>query len=371
MSTTKKLFIIFLILLVLAGGALAIYNFFIKSNNGSSGQTGNQTQILAVNQIGREKAFALTLGDSSQTIKYYTFPKGHVIESRFDGSAQTIKSSADLPDLAQIIWSPDNQKVIAYFGPAANPSKIIAYNYLTKQASPLNQNIKSIAWAPNSQKIVYHFQTPDAKTNNVSVADANGTNWHALLETRLEDFSLTWPGAQKIYLQTKTSGLSAGAIYSLDASNGDLKNLLSNLNGLAALWSPDGQKMLYQTTDAQGKNLKVFLADANGANTQALNLATLIAKCAWSPDSKKIFCAVPQSISEFATLPDDYLAGRVTFKDDFFAIDVATAKETKIAQSDAEQSFDAAELLVANGNGYLFFINHFDNLVYGMSLTAN
>lgn len=367
--TKKKLFIIVLILFVLAGASLAVYNFLLKNKN-APGQNLITEKSLKITKINEEEIFALNLGEDSQTIKYYLKNNGHVFKSRFDGSNLQTISLTDLNDLSKILWSPDGKKVIGFFDRGGSIKKYF-YDYEAEKSILLNENIKSIAWSPDSQKIVYQYQTADGQYNNISIADPDGTNWRTLFQTRLENLEVFWPLPDKIYILNKPSGNTQGSLFAIDVSSGNLNKILSDLYGLAVSWSPDGQKIIYQTTEQKGKNLKLYVALADGSQAKQLPVSTLVEKCVWSKDSQIIFCAVPQKISESAVLPDDYILKRLIFQDDFFLVDTAAQKETKIAQSGTEQSFDASSFLLSPEEDYLFFINQRDGLLYNIKLNLN
>jgi len=371
MTASKKIFIVILILFILAGSSLAVYNLFLKSgqgpaDNGSQGTPQNPLN-LEIKPIGFERSFALAIGQDNQSVKYYLAKNGHAQQSDFKGQNLSVISQTDLPGLTGIIWSPDRKKVISIFDKQIPPKKYF-YSYETKKGALLNENIRSVAWSPDSQKIVYQFRSPDGATNNISIANADGTNWRNLLQTRMENVSIAWPSPDKIYIWDKPSGLVPGSLFALDPASGNLSKVLSGIYGLSAKFSPDGQKMIYQTTDQDGKNLKLFAVDSKGGQPKDLSIVTLVDKCVWSPDSQIIFCAVPQSLLPSAILPDYYLEGKIMTKDDFYIVDTSTVQKTKIASSDSQQSVDARELILSPTNNYLFFISQSDGLVYSLAL---
>ncbi len=366
----KKIFFIVLGLFILASAGLVVYNLFLK-DSGAPNQRNNQANGNSIDlkpkPISQEKAFALTIGQDQQTIKYYTQPNGHVFQSSFDGSGLSEISSVDLKSLKEILWSPDKKKVVSVSGQPAALKKSI-FNYQTRRVFPLNENIKSIAWSPDSQKIAYQYQSADGLSSSVSVADPDGSRWRDIFPTRLEDLIVQWPSPDKISIRSVPSSKIAGFLFTIDPDSQNFNKIFSNLYGLSVKWSTGGQKILYQATDDKGKNLKLFVSQADGTQAKELPSATLAEKCVWSGDEQNIFCAVPQRMSENAVWPDDYLAGRVIISDDFYIIDTATQKETKIAQSETEQSFDADQLLLSPNEDYLFFINKKDGLVYSLKL---
>jgi hypothetical protein len=367
---TKKIFIIILVLFLLTSGALVIYNFFLKNPGNAPAQRETNFPAselsLKISAVSQEKALALAIGEDKKTIKYYLEKNGLVYSSAFDGTNLAPLTQNELPGLSDIIWSPDNKKVIGIFS-SITPKKYF-YDFQTKKSVLLNENIKSIAWAPSSDKIVYHYETADGLYNNLSVANPDGSSWHTIFQTRLTDLVVKWPTPNKIYIFNKPSGLTQGSLFAIDSDSGNFSKILADLYGLAASWSPDGQKMIYQATDQQGKNLKLYVAASDGSQPKELPVQTLIDKCIWSGDSQTLFCAVPQQVSEHAVWPDDYNLARVAISDDFYILNTASLTKTKIAGSDTTQSYDAQNLILAPNGDYLFFVSRKTQLIYAIKL---
>lgn len=366
---TKKLFIIALIFFVLAGAALVVYNFVLPPNESDNGNNidNNKPLNLEIDQVSAKKAFSLAITDDGQGIKYYLKDDGQVVKSNFDGASLSVVAEVKLPELFKAEWSPDKKKVISYFKKPEG-TKRYSFDYDSKKGVILSENIKSVAWSPSSEKIVYQYINKESQQNDIAVANADASSWKIIFQTRLTDLVILWPVPDKIYFFDSPTSAKKGSLYSLDYPSGNFKKIISDQFALAAKVSPDGQKILYQATEEGGKNLKLYTAKADGNEAKKLSVATLIEKCVWSLDSQNIFCAVPQTLSENAIWPDDYTENRVTVKDDFYFIDSASGKKTKIAGSNNQQSFDATELTLAPQEDYLFFIDRLLGFVYSIKL---
>lgn len=364
---TKKLFIIAAFLLVLVSGTLVIYNFFLKNSGSSPSPAPRENKSSKVAAISQEQVLAPVIDGAENKIKYYSAKNGYVFRSAFDGSGLETISDTNLDGLTKVSWSPDVTKVLTFFGKLV-PPKQFSYDYKIKKAREFGPNIKWVAWSPDSQKIAYQFQTPDASSNNISVADPDGTNWRNVLQTRLQDLVVEWPTPDKLYIRSKPSGQELGFLFSIELSSGNLNKIFSDTYGFSLKWSPDGQKIIYQTTEQKGKSLKLFLANSDGSQPQPLPFATLAEKCAWSSDGANIFCAVPQNASENAAWPDDYFAGRLSIKDDVYLFDIKSQEKIKIISSSDDFSFDAIEPVVSPAKDYIFFINRKNGLLYSVKI---
>lgn len=367
--TTKKIFIITLILFILTSGSLAVYNFFLKDKGEPAPRDDEQNDDLGrkPKPISKDKVFAPTIGQDDRTVKYYLQNSGRAFQSAFDGSGLNPVSTADLSGLTKIVWSPDKTKVISFFETQGTTKKYV-YDYQTKISTLLNENIKTVSWSPDGQKIAYQFQIADGSAANISVANPDGSQWRNIFQTRLENLVVEWPAPTKISLRSRPSGLSAGFLFTLDPETQDFKKILSDINGLSSKWSLDSQKIIYSATDQKGKNLKLYVAQADGGNGSQLPTQTLVEKCVWSKDNRTVFCAVPQKISENAVWPDDYFLNRVAVKDDIYLIDTTNGEKTKIFESSAEYTFDVAEMLLSPMEDYLLFVNRSNGLLYSLGL---
>src|SRR4030042_4351303 len=147
--SSKKIFLVILILFILTAGSLAVYNFVLKKDGAAPAGRDQEPEPLNLltKQISQEKAFALT-HDSGQIIKYYLKQNGHVIGSNEDGSKLMPLAINDLSGLYKIIWAPDNQKVIGFFN-KDGLTQIYFYDHQTKQSTLLNEGIADIAFSPD------------------------------------------------------------------------------------------------------------------------------------------------------------------------------------------------------------------------------
>jgi len=382
--TPKKILIILIIVLLIVISILIGYNFFIKKDlpsdvvdntsgsfpqsGGASPNTGSETSFSSqIKPISQEPVLGMTIDGIK--VRYYSTNNGNVFESNLDGSGLTRISSAVLTGLAKIIWSPDKNKTIAIFNNNGEIKKYF-YDFNTQINTSLDKDIRWVAWSPTGNKIAYQYYNSQNEDNNISVAEPDGSQWNNILNTRIKNLIIEWPSSELVSIRTKPSGLAQSIIYTIDLTNNNFKKILDEAYGFTVLWSPLGDKLLFSETDSQGKNLKLKIADLTQSTIKELSLATLPEKCVWSQDNRTIFCAIPKTISDLATLPDDYYKGTTSFNDDFWKINLDTEKVTKIFESrDTETtSYDAKELLLPSLENYLLFINQKDNLLYSLEL---
>ncbi len=370
MFSNKTLIIIISVLILIAGGILIYYYYSQETEpvDGTETQptTSDPTSTSRIKRISQESVLGVTIDD--QKAKYYSKENGNVFESNLNGSGTVLVSSSALPDLLKVLWSPSKNKVIAIFDQNGEAKKY-SYDYTTGISTPLDDNIGWISWSPKEDKIAYQYNSPIAG-NNISIADSDGSDWTSVFQTRMKDLIVEWPGSSRLSIRTKPSGLAESILYTISLADGDFKKMIGETYGLAVLWSPLGDKVLFSETDSQGKNLKLKVLETKTQTIQELNLATLPEKCAWSQDNRTIFCAVPKDISTRAVLPDDYYKKIISFADDFYRINLETKGETRIYKTENEEAtaYDAKELLLSPQEDYLIFINQKDGQLYSLKL---
>ena len=154
-------------------------------------------------------------------------------------------------------------------------------------------------------------------------------------------------------------------MYELNPSTKSLTDVLSNINGLTTLTSPNGKLVLYSN---DGLSLSIYNIATGATNT--LGVKTLAEKCAWNADSSSIYCAVPRNINS-AQYPDAWYQGEVSFSDEIWQIDVASGNATMLVDPltiAGGQDIDGIKLAVDSGENYLFFVNKKDSYLWELAL---
>jgi hypothetical protein len=365
----KKLLIITILLVGLIAGIYLIYHFYFKQTQPEEPGAeinANTAENEKIFPLSKEKIVAPTINAPGNKIKYYAKSTGNIYEVNFDGSGLSQLSAANLANIIQIFWSPDKNQVLGIFQDGEKTKKYL-HNYTSGKSTALNENIQQAAWSPDGKKIA--VQTYDQNTTNtiISVANSDGSELKAIMQTRIKDLIVEWPTIDKISARTPSSGLSDGLVFIINPGDGTFTKILSGLFGLNVKWSQLGDKFIYSITSPEGKNPSLFSADQKGQNTKNLGVETIVEKCVFSQDNRIIICAVPQKISAAAVWPDDYYKGMVTVSDHFYKVNLSTGeKDLLYAPQDTAKSYDASELFLSPQEDYLFFINRKDGFLYGL-----
>ena len=179
----------------------------------------------------------------------------------------------------------------------------------------------------------------------------------------MRDINLLWPKNNILSITSRPSGLITGNLWILNTANLGLTKLIGELFGLEVLWSPDGNNFIYSYTDQNGRDPKLAIYK-NGVSKDINNISTLVDKCAWAKDSINIYCAIPQSWPDWATLPDDYYKNAFLTIDDLWEINAETGEKNLVFQSIG----DISNLDINSNNDGLIFISRNSRFLYQLNL---
>ena len=385
----KRILIIVIIILIIALIGLLVYNFLIKKsttqeNEGGGLPEGQQNEEngaveeeeniqpqseVRIKTISQEPVFSPTMTSDKTKIVYYFRSNGNVWQSNFDGSDLSQTSTIILENLVKVIWSPDKNKVITIFQDNLENISKYFYSYTTQKALPLDKYINYITWSPDSKKIAYQYQNDFTDNNNISTANPDGTKYTTLLKTRMKNLIVEWPKGSDIFLREKPSGIAQSSLYSLNTLSKSFNNIMPNVYGLSVKWSSEGNKILYSKTNSKGGSIGIFIADRNGTNEKSANIQTLAEKCAWSQDTRYIYCAIPKNIADARILPDDFYKGTFIGDDELYKINIGTGEKINILEKESLiETFDAIDLFLSPQENYLFFVNKNNGLLYSIKL---
>ncbi len=370
-SSNKKIILLFVSLAILAGAVYLVYYFLFRQNAPVDDNTNEAAVSPKKNQalflLSKNSVLGASIDASGKKVKYYDKATGNILSVAFNGSDLSTLSSANLAGLIEAFWSPDKEKVISYFEENEQIKKYL-HNYSSGQSTLLKTEIKQSVWSPDSKKIASLTYDENSATSLISVSNADGSDFQNIFQTRIKDIILEWPASDKISVQTKPSGLAEGTLIFLNPESGEFTTALNGLYGLNAKWSPLGNIFIYSSTSASGKNPSLSSANQFGQNKISFEISTIADKCVFSQDTRFLFCAVPEKVSENAVWPDDYYKGLVATNDSFYKINMETGQKNLILQADGEKSYDASEIFLSPEENYLIFINRRDGLLYSLKI---
>jgi len=351
----RKIIIILAGVLLVAGTTFSVYSFFFKKEE--IPQVIDLSLPTQIKRVSDDLIISATITKENK-IKYYTTDKGKVFESIFRADMpyhdSVLVSSADLTGLTSVLWSPiDKNKVISIFN-----NKKSFYDFTTNVSTKLNQNIDWIAWSPIYNKIAYQYSDQENNSNNISIANPDGSNWEDIFQTRMNNLIIEWPSENKISLKSKTNTPNQSDFYILDISSKKINKILEKKYGLLVVWSPKGDKILFSETNPAGDDPMLKILDLNNNTIKDLDITTTAEKCVWGKDNLTLFCAIPQDI--------------IPVEDQFWKINSDTLEANVYKQQGygygTEIPFEASDIVISPSEDYLIFINEKNMLLHSMSL---
>jgi len=146
----------------------------------------------------------------------------------------------------------------------------------------------NISISPDKENIFYTYKENGGIVG--IVADITGGNKKNVFEYPFLEWLPQW-GKSGIYLSTKPSYDTLGYLYKLNTRNGSIQRILGDINGLTALTSNSGEKILYSESNSDGVVSYIY----NTATQEKTNtiLDTMPEKCVWGKEDIKIYCPTP------------------------------------------------------------------------------
>lgn len=372
----NKIIVLFFILIALLAAGLAVYYFFFKKPAVTVQEPGTGTEqpapvgenVVAIDEkltrISANVAVSPVVTPDGAHVLYAGKTSG-IFEIDFNGGNQKETLFTPLKNLYKIMWAKDQNEFAAVY---ANPDgrKTFYYNTQTKQTSPYDAHIDSLAFSPAENKLAYHYQETGGGINNISLADPNGANASTVINTRLQEARVVWVTHNEVALSTAPSGFAPSLLWTLNVGTQKLSTVLSDIYGLTALWTPDGERFLFSQTSQKGKGLSLSVTDKRGASFKKLDLTTLPEKCVFTKDQKSAVCAAP-SVMPDIVWPDDYYKNLYSAEEQLWSIHLESGKKEMLYEFPGT-GFDATALLLSPQEDVLVFLNRRDGFLYSVKL---
>lgn len=317
-----------------------------------------------------EAVISPTLSITGDAIRYYSKATGKAFELDILSNTKKLISAKELVNLSGIAWSIDKSRVISSFPINSLSSKFFSYDYAQDKGVQLKDNLDSVVWQ-NSNKIIYKYFDPKTKERTLNIADPDGSNWKKIVDLTMKDINIAAiPKTGLISFWNKADSFNKTLLQSVPVFGGELKTIASEKLGADYLWSDDGNMLLESSVEtAGGSKLQLGVMNSFGGEYKTLGIPTLISKCTWSKGNKNIYYALPSSIPDGTTLPNDYNAGKFTTNDTFWMVNTTTGEKTRLVDLEKiTQAYDATNLFLSPDESMLFFVNKVDGKLYRITL---
>lgn len=245
--------------------------------------------------------------------------------------------------------SPDNETIVTSYINLFRETATSTLFTATKKRIFVNSEHLSVS--PENRKMFYvQKNTGQAYVSNLDLSSILN-----VLTTNITQWIPQYVNKTILSLTTKPSAYFQGYLFFIN-STGTQENqyILGDKYGFTTLVSPNGNKVLY--TEIEDDLLFTSIYDIKTKRTVRLSQATLVEKCVWSSDSKKIYCAVPQTLP-LAPYPDAWYQGLTKFSDNIWSIDTETGNfALEIAlQDQVTEDIDAYNIKISADKKYLLF----------------
>ncbi|MDD3487043.1 MAG: hypothetical protein PHF35_01530 [Candidatus Moranbacteria bacterium] len=337
------------------------------ANSVSAEATASKQTISAVSD---QPAFGAVLAPDNASIYYFSADNGQLNQMDFNGKLEKVVSTEGFKDIQKVAWNKSRNTAIIKRADGKSGSKFLILDLAEKKVSALKNSVDSAAWSNLGDKIIYKYYDSKTGKRTVNVSDPDGGNWRKVADTSFVDLEIAAvPGLAAISFWPMPDAYTATSVDLVNFSGENDKEILKGRYGADLLWSPDGKSAAVSYTDQKGgKKTDLAIMNSDGGQFHSLNFPTFTKKCAWSSDSKHLFCAMPGNISENSTLPDDWQEGKFQTADTFWKIEVATGKKDRLVEVEKiDDSYDVLNPFLSADEKTLFFINKADGKLYKLS----
>lgn len=293
--------------------------------------------------------------DEIKEIKFSNMKIENIYETYFGNNGDTV--------LARFIkGSPflGGEIIMTYSGTL--PKEILGNDSVGENninGSFLPENIIDMSVSPNTSKIFYLFKTKDGVLG--TTAFSSGENKIQVFDSKYTEWLSEWPNENTITITTKPASFVPGFMYIINPNKKDLKKILSGINGLTTLTSPNGNLVLYSNN-----NVSLNVYNIQTKEVTSFPVKSLPEKCVWNLSSEIVYCAVPKLVNSLFSYPDAWYKGEVSFSDDIWKLDMSFGNAKIIFN--INQDIDGIKLKLDKEENNLFFVNKKDSYLWGLRL---
>lgn len=227
----------------------------------------------------------------------------------------------------------------------------------------LPENISDLVLSPDASKIFYLFPVGEGVAG--ITAGVLGDKKSQVFDSPFTEWLAGWPRSDTITLTTKPSYLAPGQMYMINVSKKELVKVLGDIPGLTTLMSPDGKLILYADS-----SLSLYVYNTESKTTVPFSLKTLPEKCVWGKASDTVYCSVPKGLAG-ANYPDIWYRGQISFSDEIWKLNIEeqnTERVSDLVSAAGMENMDNIKLSLDEKEGYLFFVNKKDSMLWELAL---
>jgi hypothetical protein len=282
----KKILILSLIIIVLA--TAGFFYFFPKEE----GQVAGEILNFEIRKILDEEVNSVIPAYDNQSIWYFN-SEGRLFKSKIDGSSLSEFPIPSIPgrSLIRALWP----KIGPDFITISRDDQVIKSFYDSKDKIFINlaPNIEYIEWLPDGRRIVYIWKSSDSKSQQLVMANADGTGFNTIADVFWPDLALEAGNDGKTILMYRLNSKDeVNKIYSLNLDNKAITTVIEHGKNTSVKWLNASKKFLYE------QNGKIFLYDFANKLSIDLKLETNLNKVVVDSEDKYLYAAVSKGGSD-------------------------------------------------------------------------
>lgn len=317
--------------------------------------TTNNSSTTVVQSIKNKKILK-----NQEFIYFWDRKTGHIYENMSSTTDVSKISNHTLTGVEEVFFI-DNTSIISRKLDDDNETIITQYTKLIKDTSTstiytalinnININANNISISPITKRLFYFIKS----TGSGVLSSMDGVVKTNIINTTISEWLPQYVNRNIISLTTKPSAYFKGYLFFLNP-DGNNKNtyIIGEKYGFNTLTSPDGKKVIYN--EIINNTLETFIYDIKTKSNTYLSQSTIVDKCVWSNDSKKVFCGIPQKLYQ-APYPDAWYKNEIEFSDNIWSIDAETGQFSVVVplQDQVTRPIDVYKIKISNTNKYLIF----------------
>jgi hypothetical protein len=335
----KLILLIIVCILVLAGVGGLLFLAVQK-------QRAKETVVVApqIKKVLDERVISPVASLDNSAIWYFN-SENRLFRVMADGGGLT---EFPLPTLSgkitEVMWPKTGSDFIAVSYAVGGEQKNY-YDSAKKIYLNLPANIQSMDWLPDSERVVYIWKSSDNATQQLVMANADGTGFQKIKDVFWSDLTVkTGSDNNNVLLYRQGSSETVNKIYSAKLDTGEISTVIDSGKNTSAVWIPGSNRFVFSQNSITSFP-KLYLYDFTTKIATDLNISTNIDKIAFDSSGKFMFAATPKKDNK---------------GDSFVKIDLGTFKQESILEP--EQTVWARNLFVLGNT--LYFVNNSDGKLY-------
>ncbi|MFA5211161.1 MAG: hypothetical protein WC414_01485 [Patescibacteria group bacterium] len=303
---------------------------------------------------------------SQNGAKFYNPQDGKFYFLNSEGKLELLSDKV-FYNVENVTWSPTQNEGIIEYPDGSN----IYYNFEEEKQVTLPKHWEDFDFSTDGGSIVSKSMAELADNRWLITSDPTGNNIELIesMGNNADKVIVDWSPNNQIIALSATGEASGNnqEILLVGLNNENYASLTVAGRGLETKWSPDGKRLLHSVyNSANNYKPELWISDATpetvGENRQPLGLNTWADKCAFSSDSRYIYCGVPTELRDGAGFAPE-VANSIA--DSLYKIDLITGTKTKIS---LDETYTINTIIIDQNGKNLYFTDKNKNGIFKINL---